>query len=174
MYSSTILFFSAFFFAAAPLAVCGWCTPNFEGAALTVVWNHTLSWSANPAVGAPIIASTLPSKFFFQQNGDDPDVTYTIKTADNVNFAAEYDGQKFFIDNVDWSGTNENQKWKVICSTCATNISQQKGVVASYCQITSKTDSLCVTEGAGPGPLTVYYCVDHGGHGQYLWFDFSV
>ncbi|SJL16441.1 uncharacterized protein ARMOST_19965 [Armillaria ostoyae] len=173
MYSSTI-FFSALFFTAVPLAAQGWCTPNFEGAALSVVWNNTLSWSANPAVGAPIIASTLPSKFFFQQNGDDPDVTYTIKTADNVNFAAEYDGQRFFIDNADWSGNNENQKWRVLCSTCATDISQQKGVVASNCQITSKTDSLCVTEGAGPGPLTLYYCVSHGGHGQYLEFDFSV
>ncbi len=81
MYSSTILFFSALFFTAAPLAARGWCTPNFEGAALTVVWNNTLSWSANSAVGAPIVASTLPSKFFFQQNGDDPDVTYTIKYA---------------------------------------------------------------------------------------------
>ncbi|PBK67968.1 hypothetical protein ARMSODRAFT_976257 [Armillaria solidipes] len=181
MYSSTILFFSALFFTAAPLAARGWCTPNFEGAAVTVVWNNTLSWSASPAVGAPIIASTLPSKFFFQQNGDDPDVTYTInlsdenfhRTVDNVNFAAEYDGQRFFIDNVDWSGTNENQKWRVLCSTCATDISQQKGIVASNCQITSKTDSLCVTEETGPGPLTLYYCVSHGGHGQYLEFDFS-
>ncbi len=47
-------------------------------------------------------------------------------------------------------------------------------IVAWNCQITSKTDSLCVWEGAGPGPLTLYYCVSHGGHGQYLQFDFSV
>ncbi|KAK0214415.1 hypothetical protein IW262DRAFT_1405953, partial [Armillaria fumosa] len=106
MYSSTVLFFSALFFTAAPLVARG-CTPNFEGAALSVVWNKTLSWSANPAVGAPLVSSTLPSKFFFQQNGDDPDVTYTIKTAANVNFAASHDGENLFIDNVDWSGTNE-------------------------------------------------------------------
>ncbi|KAK0215221.1 hypothetical protein EDD85DRAFT_497384 [Armillaria nabsnona] len=176
MYSSTILFFSALFITAAPLAARGSCTPNFEGAALTVVWNwnNTLSWSASPAVGAPLIASTLPSKFFFQQNGDDPDVTYTIKTVNNVNFAAECDGQRFFIDNVDWSGTNENQKWRVSCSTCATNISQQKGVVASKCRITSKTDSLCVMAGAGPGPLALYYCMAYGGHGANVDFDFSV
>ncbi|KAK0443694.1 uncharacterized protein EV420DRAFT_1023007 [Desarmillaria tabescens] len=173
MYSSTILFFSALFFASAPSFVRGWCHPNFEGAALTVVWNNTLSWSAEPAVGAPISASTLPSKFFFQQNGDDPDVTYTIKTAANVNFAAEYDGQRLFMDNADWSG-NENQKWRVVCNTCETDISQKHGVVASYCEITSKTDSLCITEGSGPGPLYLYYCISHGGHGNYLYFDFLV
>ncbi|KAK0501974.1 hypothetical protein EDD18DRAFT_1458346 [Armillaria luteobubalina] len=174
MYSSTIFLFSALFLTAAPLAArAGECNPNFEGAPLTVVWND-LSWSANPAVGAPIVAGTLSSKFFFQQNRDDTDVTYTIKTADNVNFAATYDGDKFFIDNVDWSGTNENQKWRVQCTTCATDISQQNGTVASNCQITTKIDSLCVTEGNEPGPLTLYYCVGHGGHGQYLVFDFWV
>ncbi|KAK0200192.1 hypothetical protein DFS33DRAFT_1359509 [Desarmillaria ectypa] len=174
MYPPTILFFFTLFFTAAPLAASGWCTPNFEDTAVTVVWNGTLSWSANPAIGAPIVSSTSPSEFFFQQNGDDPDVTYTVKTAANVNFAVEYDGQRMFMDNVDWSGSNVNQKWKVICSACATDISQQKGVVASRCEITSKTDGWCVTEGTEPGPLTLYYCVDHGGHGPYLYFDFSV
>ncbi|KAK0443711.1 uncharacterized protein EV420DRAFT_1723827 [Desarmillaria tabescens] len=148
-----ILFFSALFFAVMPLSVRGWCHPNFEGAALTVVWNNTCSWSAEPAVGAPISASTLPSKFFFQQNGDDPDITYTIKTAANINFAAESNGERLFIDNADWSGNNENQKWRVLCGSCEMDISQKQGVVASYCQITSKTDDFCIMEGYGPGPL---------------------
>ncbi len=89
MPSSTILlFFSALFLTAAtasPLTTRSTCHPNFEGASLTVSGDSgapygVLSWSANPALGAPVVASTSPSKFFFQQNGD-PDVTYTIKYA---------------------------------------------------------------------------------------------
>ncbi|KAK0476367.1 hypothetical protein IW261DRAFT_419985 [Armillaria novae-zelandiae] len=59
----------------APLAARGECNPNFEGVAVSVDWSDTLSWSTNATVGAPLVASTSPSKFFFQRNGDGDDVT---------------------------------------------------------------------------------------------------
>ncbi|KAK0200172.1 hypothetical protein DFS33DRAFT_128933 [Desarmillaria ectypa] len=173
MSSSTILFFfSALFFTAAtasPLAARGNCHPNFEGAALTVSTpSSALSWSANPAVGAPVIASSSSSKFFFQQNGS-PVVSYTVKTVANNNFAVELNGGALSMDNVDWSGSNVNQKWMVDCSVCATDISQKKGVVASGCSITSNTNGLCVT--AKPGAqLTLASCSTVGDQ----QFDFSV
>ncbi|KAK0200197.1 hypothetical protein DFS33DRAFT_1277680 [Desarmillaria ectypa] len=144
------LFFSALFFTAAttsPLGAQSTCHPNFEGAILTVsaysgVSYGTLSWETNPAVGSPVVASTSPSRFLFQQNGD-YDPAYTIKTVDNL-FAIERNGGGLVVNNVDW-----NQKWTVECTTCATNISQQKGVVASGCTIASAdpiTDGFCVRE----------------------------
>ncbi|KAK0200183.1 hypothetical protein DFS33DRAFT_1490620 [Desarmillaria ectypa] len=172
MFSSTIAFlFSALFFtaaAASPLDARSTCHPNFEGAALTVTGSGLL-WTANPAVGAPVTLSSQGSKFFFQQNGT-PDVTYTIKTVANNNFAVELNDVELVMDNVDWSGSNVNQKWTVECSTCATNISQQKGVVASGCIIASSnasTNGWCVTSGF---PLTIIPC-------SRRWnqvFDFSV
>ncbi|KAK0184350.1 hypothetical protein F5146DRAFT_1075337 [Armillaria mellea] len=126
--SSSILFFiSALFFTAAsasPLAARGvtpGCHPNFEGAALTVTTpSGANSWSAKPAVGAPVITGPSPSKFFFQQNGN-PVVSYTVKTVENNNFAVQL------------NGSNANQKWMVDCSTCATGISGKKGLTLASC-----------------------------------------
>ncbi|KAK0184319.1 hypothetical protein F5146DRAFT_246098 [Armillaria mellea] len=140
--STSLLFFSALLLTAAtalPLSARGTCNPNFEGASLTVssysdVANEVLSWSANPVAGAPVVASTSPSKFFFQQDGD-TNVTYTIKTAANVNFAVELKDLALVMNSVDPSGGDVNQEWVVECTSCATNISQQKGVVASGCLI---------------------------------------
>ncbi|SJL16432.1 uncharacterized protein ARMOST_19956 [Armillaria ostoyae] len=163
--SMNLLFFSALFLTAAtasPLSARGTCSPNFEGASLTVssysgAANGVLSWSANPVAGAPVVASTSPSKFFFQQNGD-TDVTYTIKTAADDNFAVELNDYVLVMNGVDWSGSNVNQKWIVECTTCATNISQQKGVVASGCAIfPDNTDHIgySVREGGPGGQLTL-------------------
>ncbi|KAK0501988.1 hypothetical protein EDD18DRAFT_1100483 [Armillaria luteobubalina] len=176
MPSSMSLFFSALLLTAAtasPLTARGTCNPNFEGAALTVFLHSgapitALAWSANPAAGAPVIGSPSASKFFFQQNGD-ADVTYSIKTVANNNFAVELDGKVLIMDNVDASGSNVNQKWKVECTTCATNISQQKGVVASGCTISSAntdTKDLCVQENGLGGQLDLATCSQQ--------FDFSV
>ncbi|KAK0214420.1 hypothetical protein IW262DRAFT_271582 [Armillaria fumosa] len=176
MPSSMSLFFSALLLTAAtasPLTARGTCNPNFEGAPLTVsdysgVRITALSWSANPAAGAPVVASVSPSKFFFQQNGD-PDVTYTIKTVANNNFAVELDGKVLIMDNVDPSGSNVNQKWTVECTTCATNISQKTGVVASGCTISSAntgTSGLCVQDNGVGGQLDLAACSQQ--------FEFSV
>ncbi|KAK0481236.1 hypothetical protein IW261DRAFT_1065114 [Armillaria novae-zelandiae] len=176
MPSSMSLFFSALLLTAAtasPLTARGTCNPNFEGASLTVSDYSgapitALSWAANPAAGAPVVAGTSPSKFFFQQNGD-ADVTYTIKTVANNNFAVELDGKVLIMDNVDPSGSDVNQKWKVECTTCATNISQQKGVVASGCTISSAnsdTSGLCVQENGPGSQLKLAACSQQ--------FDFSV
>ncbi|PBK68035.1 hypothetical protein ARMSODRAFT_1020064 [Armillaria solidipes] len=175
--SSSILFFiSALFFTAAtasPLAARGGvtpgCHPNFEGAALTLTTpSGANSWSAKPAVGAPVISGSSPSKFFFQQNGN-PVVSYTVKTVENNNFAVELNGGALSMANVDWSGSNANQKWMVDCSTCSTGISGKKGVVASSCSITSNTNGLCVTNKPG-AQLTLASCNDSADQK----FDFSV
>ncbi|PBK94504.1 hypothetical protein ARMGADRAFT_1164637 [Armillaria gallica] len=174
--SKNMLFFSALLLTAAtasPLTARSTCNPNFEGASLTVsgysgVPYGVVSWSANPATGAPVVASTSPSKFFFQQNGD-PDVTYTIKTVANNNFAVELDGGGLVMDSVDWSGSNVNQTWKVECTTCATNISQQRGVVASGCIISSAntdTSGFCVRATRPGRQLDLAVCSQQ--------FDFSV
>ncbi|KAK0501914.1 hypothetical protein EDD18DRAFT_1346481 [Armillaria luteobubalina] len=174
--SSSILFFiSALFFTAAtasPLAARGvtpGCHPNFEGAALTLTTpSGANSWSAKPTVGAPVISGTSPSKFFFQQNGN-PVVSYTVKTAENNNFAVQLNGAGLSMANVDPSGSNANQKWMVDCSTCATGISGKKGVVASGCSITSNTNGLCVTNQPG-AQLTLSSCNNSADQK----FDFSV
>ncbi|KAK0441253.1 uncharacterized protein EV420DRAFT_1650169 [Desarmillaria tabescens] len=156
MSSSTILFFfSALFFAAAsasPLAARGTCHPNFEGACSHCVYPE---WC------------TLV--FFFQQNGS-PVVSYTVKTEANNNFAVELKGNALFMNNVDWSGSNVNQKWMVDCTMCSTDISQKKGVVASGCTITSNTNNgLCVT--AKPNAqMTLTPCSNSGDQ----QFNFSV
>ncbi|KAK0200182.1 hypothetical protein DFS33DRAFT_129843 [Desarmillaria ectypa] len=171
MFSSTVIpiLFSALLFFA-PTA-WGTCHPNFEGTALTL-GAHTLSWAANPAVGAPVlmIPSSQSTEFFFQQNGDDPDVTYTIKTVANNNFAVELNSTsgELVMDNVDWSGSNANQKWTVECTTCATDISQKKGVVASGCSVASHTNGLCTRSYRIGSPMVLVPC------GSWEEVDFSV
>lgn len=170
--SSKILFFSALLFTAAtasPLAARGSCNPNFEGDALVVsTLNGALSWAANPAVGAPVIASTSASEFFFEQNGQ-PVVSYTAKTVANDNFAVELKGDVLIMDNFDAAGNDVDQQWMVDCRTCA-DISQKTGIVATECIITSNTNGFCVT--ANPGAqLTLSTCVS--GQANQL-FNFSV
>ncbi|KAK0215238.1 hypothetical protein EDD85DRAFT_1030013 [Armillaria nabsnona] len=157
MFSSIIFFSALFFFVATALPLTTWstCHPDFEGAAVAVSVFFgrpypPVSWSVNPAVGSPVIGSTSSSKFLFQQNGD-YDPTYTIKhaTVNNLTLAVELNGGGLATDYVDWSGSDVNQKWKVECVTCITNISQQQGVVASGCTIASDntdTGGFCVGE----------------------------
>ncbi|KAK0213439.1 hypothetical protein DFS33DRAFT_1289302 [Desarmillaria ectypa] len=153
MFSSIILL-SALLFStatASPLEARSTCHPNFEGAILTVFAYvgrpfGTLSWSSNAAAGEPVYTSASPSRWYVQQNGD-YNPTYTIKNVDNLNVAVELNGTQLIMDNIDWSGSNVNQKWKIECSSCATDISHQTGVVASGCVISSaapNTDGLCV------------------------------
>ncbi|KAK0502019.1 hypothetical protein EDD18DRAFT_678564 [Armillaria luteobubalina] len=146
------------------------CHPNFAGAALTLATSGPLYWSAQPIVSNPLTASSSPSKFFFQQNGF-PTVSYTVKTVDNVNFALEAKGGAPLIENVDPSGSNQNQKWFVDCSPCSSaDISQTKGKVASGCKISSGSDTnkQCITAKA-PGATTLAAC---DGSGAQL-FDFT-
>ncbi|KAK0443690.1 uncharacterized protein EV420DRAFT_1768539 [Desarmillaria tabescens] len=184
MYSSTILLISALFSAAtaSPLTARSICHPNFEGAALTVTGYSAYgatSWAATPVVGAvtPVVGelangSTAPSKFFFQQNGDDPDVTYTVKTVANVNFAVELTATGGVVThNVDWSGSNVNQKWRVECTTCATDISQKQGVVASGCAISSAfpaTNGFCVRMSRPGRELELAICPSEGNGNFYF------
>ncbi|KAK0200199.1 hypothetical protein DFS33DRAFT_130628 [Desarmillaria ectypa] len=160
-YSTIPLFFSALFFTA---TARGACHPNFEGAALTVgAWNGELAWTADPYVSAPVVISPHPSKFFFQQNGDDPDVTYTVKTVANNNYGVKINGTRLYMDTVDWLGTDVNKKWKVECATCATDISQKKGVVATGCAIASAANRLCVSAGDRNGAqLALAPCASYG------------
>ncbi|KAK0200189.1 hypothetical protein DFS33DRAFT_1456512 [Desarmillaria ectypa] len=169
---SSIIFFAALLFSAAtasPLEARSTCHPNFEGADLTM-WTFvgrpygTLSWASNAAAGSPVISSTLPSRWLVQQNGD-YDPTYTIKNVDNLNVAVELNGTELIMNNIDWSGSNVNQKWKIECSTCATDISHQTGTVAWGCMISSaapNTSGLCVWL-TGPGrQLDLTACPSQG------------
>ncbi|KAK0471822.1 hypothetical protein IW261DRAFT_1666658 [Armillaria novae-zelandiae] len=131
------------------------CHPNFAGAALTLSTpSRALFWLAKPVVGNPLSASTPPSRFFFQQTGF-PIVSYTVKTVENNNFALEVKGGAPLIGNNDPSGSNQNQKWVVDCSWCAsTDISITKGKIASGCRISSDTNKQCVTSKTNPMTLT--------------------
>ncbi|KAK0213428.1 hypothetical protein DFS33DRAFT_1377916 [Desarmillaria ectypa] len=155
---SSIIFFSALLFStatASPLEARSTCHPNFEGATLLVSTNvispyySTLSWvNNNAAASEPVITSPspFPTKWYVQQNGD-YDSTYTIKNFYNLNIAVELNGTQVIMDNIDWSGSNVNQKWKIECSACPTDISHQTGVVASGCIISSaapSTSGLCI------------------------------
>ncbi|SJL16437.1 uncharacterized protein ARMOST_19961 [Armillaria ostoyae] len=160
---SSLIFLSALLFSAttaSPLEARSMCHPDFEGAILTVSNYGTIpawsfKWSSNPAVGSPVIASTSPSRWYFQQNGDS-DPTYVVKNVNDLLFAVELDGGKLIMDNVDWSGSNVNQKWKVECASCATDIAQQTGVVASGCNISPAS------------PSANGLCVGHTGYGSQL------
>ncbi|KAK0213438.1 hypothetical protein DFS33DRAFT_1377927 [Desarmillaria ectypa] len=156
----SIIFLSALLFStvtASPLEARSTCHPNFEDVTL-IVSTHvitpylsTLYWLNNyAAAGEPV--TTVPggyySRWYVQQNGD-YDPTYTIKNVNNLNFAVELNGTQVIMDNIDWSGSNVNQKWKIECSTCPTDISHQTGVVASGCIISSAAPSasgLCIWE----------------------------
>ncbi|KAK0200195.1 hypothetical protein DFS33DRAFT_1359571 [Desarmillaria ectypa] len=165
---SSVIFLSALLFSiatASPLEARSTCHPNFEGAILTVstyIGKHyaSIKWSSYPDVGSPVIVTHSPSKWYVQQNGD-YDPTYTIKNVDNLNFAVELDGGKLIMDNIDWSGSNVNQKWKIECASCDTNISQQKGIVASGCTISPASPSsngLCVRHTGVDTQLVVDAC----------------
>ncbi|KAK0215227.1 hypothetical protein EDD85DRAFT_871736 [Armillaria nabsnona] len=169
---TSVAFLSALLFSAAtasPLEARSTCHPNFEGAILTVFsyadrpyWTN--KWSSNPAVGSPVIASNSPSRWYFQQNGDS-DPTYTVKNVDNLLFDVELDGDVLVMDNVDWSGSNVNQKWKVECVSCATDIAQQTGTVAWGCNIAPASPSangLCVRDTGLGSQLSLTACPSYG------------
>ncbi|KAK0214417.1 hypothetical protein IW262DRAFT_271269 [Armillaria fumosa] len=177
---SSLIFLSALLFSAvtaSPLEARSMCHPNFEGAILTVFNIGTLpawsfNWSSNPIAGSPVIAYTTPSRWYFQQN-DDYDPTYTIKNVDNLLLDVELYGGKLIMDNVDWSGSNVDQKWKVECASCATNIAQQTGVVADGCNISPASPSvneLCVGHTGYESQLSLFACPSDG----YGEFHFSV
>ncbi|KAK0481244.1 hypothetical protein IW261DRAFT_1418355 [Armillaria novae-zelandiae] len=138
-----------------PVDLQSGCHPNFAGAALTLSTpSGALFWLAKPVVGNPLSASTLPSRFFFQQTGF-PIVSYTVQTVENNNFALEVKGGAPLIGNNDSSGSNQNQKWVVDCSWCAsTDISITKGKIASGCRISSDTNKQCITSKTNPMTLT--------------------
>ncbi|KAK0476370.1 hypothetical protein IW261DRAFT_1421681 [Armillaria novae-zelandiae] len=134
------------------------CYPDFEGAILTVSNYGTIpawsfKWSSNPAVGSPVIANTSPSRWYFQQTGDYDPPTYTIKNVDNLLLDVELSGGKLTMDNVRLVG---DQKWKVECASCATDITQQTGVVAEGCNISPAS------------PSANGLCVGHTGYGSQL------
>lgn len=75
---------------------------------------------------------------------------------DNLLFAVELDGGKLIMDNVDWSGSNVDQKWKVECASCTTDVAQETGVVAEGCNISPTS------------PSANELCVGHTGYGSQL------
>ncbi|PBK94500.1 hypothetical protein ARMGADRAFT_1011949 [Armillaria gallica] len=178
---SSVIFLSALIFSvatASPLEVRSTCHPDFEGAILTVANYGTIpawsfKWSSDPTVGSPVIADNSPSKWSLQQNGDYDPPTYTVKNVDNLLLAVELDGGKLIMDNVDWSGSNVDQKWKVECASCATDIAHQTGVVASGCNISPASPSangLCVGHTGFRSQLSLVACPS----GEYGSFYFSV
>ncbi|KAK0443686.1 uncharacterized protein EV420DRAFT_1649147 [Desarmillaria tabescens] len=176
---SSIIFFSSLLFTAAtaaPLEARSTCNPDFEGAILTVS-SYTgkpygrLSWSSNPAVGAPVVASTAASRWYVQQNGDYNPATYTFKNIDNLLFDVELKDEGLIMDNIDWSGANVNQKWKVECGSCATDIAHQLGIVASGCTISPAAPSAsgkCVTQNGFGQQLDLVAC-PAGGLGNFYF-----
>ncbi|PBK84632.1 hypothetical protein ARMGADRAFT_1169866 [Armillaria gallica] len=127
------------------------CSPNFEGAGVSVT-NSAREWGVSAhAVGADVTApvgSLRTADFLFQQNGQ-PAVSYTIRDITNPNLAVAVrpDGT-LELDTIDASGNDQTQKWDVLCDSCSTNISQLRGNVAFGCNITSTPSGLCVQIGA--------------------------
>ncbi|KAK0431577.1 hypothetical protein EV421DRAFT_2041208 [Armillaria borealis] len=171
MFSSIILPVLLFTAAtASPLVPRSTCHPVFENFAILTVSEYTgrpygrFSWSSNPAVGSPVVASTSPSRWYVQQNGDYDPPTYTIKNVDNLLFDVELDGGVLVMDNIDWSGSNVNQKWKIECASCPTE--GQTGVVAWGCNISpasSSANGLCVRQTGLGSQYDLAPCSSFGG-----------
>ncbi|KAK0184322.1 hypothetical protein F5146DRAFT_1006593 [Armillaria mellea] len=180
---SALISLSALLFSAStasPLKARSMCHPDFEGAILTVskydsipAWSF--KWLSNPAVASPVIANTSPSRWYSQQNGDS-DHSYTIRNVGNLLLAVELDGGKLIMDNVDWPGNNVNQKWNVECASCATDIAQQTGVVASGCTISPNSPSaneLCVGHTGYGTQLSLVACPSQE-YGNFLFLGFRM
>ncbi|KAK0184324.1 hypothetical protein F5146DRAFT_246232 [Armillaria mellea] len=170
MFSSIIL--SALLFTvatASPLVPRSICHPVFDNFAILTVSENTgkpygrFSWTSNPAVGSPVVASTSPSRWYIQQNGDYDPTTYTIKNVDNLLFDVELKDGVLVMDNIDWSGSNVNQKWKIECASCPTD--SQTGVVASGCNISPASPSvngLCARQTGLGSQLSLVACPSYG------------
>ncbi|KAK0213437.1 hypothetical protein DFS33DRAFT_125290 [Desarmillaria ectypa] len=165
---SSIIVLSALLFSAAtvsPLETRSTCHPTLQHSSLNVFVVSgkpyaTLSWTSKATAGEPVFSSTSPSRWYFQQNNDS-DRTYNIHNGDNPDVAVTLNGTQVIMDNLDWSGSNVNQKWKIECSSCATDISLQTGLVASECIISSAAPSasgLCIWGAGYWRPLDLIDC----------------
>ncbi|PBK67964.1 hypothetical protein ARMSODRAFT_976252 [Armillaria solidipes] len=173
---SSVIFLSALIFSvatASPLEARSTCHPDFEGAILTVSNYGTIpAWSFKWSSNQP---SVHPSLLILRLRGGTSSRTaITIPPptlSNNLLFSVELDSGKLIMDNVDWSDSNVDQKWKVECASCATDIAHQTGVVASGCNISPASpsaDGLCVGHTGFGSQLSLVACPS-GGYGNFYF-----
>ncbi|KAJ7888447.1 hypothetical protein B0H13DRAFT_889028 [Mycena leptocephala] len=133
------------------------CSPNFEGAAVSIIANQ-VEWDVSPVVaGTPLkkdVTGTFPlnatAEWHVEQTGSANPTTYIVKALTPANnLVVDLANGILTLEDID--AKKQTQIWEIECKQCLSGASSTPGggKFASGCAIKSAPSSLCVTAEMG-------------------------
>ncbi|KAJ7677997.1 hypothetical protein DFH06DRAFT_1291353 [Mycena polygramma] len=134
---------------ATPLARQSTCSPNFEGAGVSIVAGDT-EWGVSPVVAGTALkkdVGTFPpnatAQWHVEQTGSSS-ATYIVKAITNNGLVVDLADGLLTLENI--NSTKQTQIWDIDCKQCTPGASSGPGAkYAAGCAIKSAPSGLCVT-----------------------------
>ncbi|KAJ6551232.1 hypothetical protein B0H19DRAFT_1156977 [Mycena capillaripes] len=126
------------------------CSPNFEGAGVSIVAGDT-EWGVSPIVaGTPLKndVGTFPpnatAQWHVEQTGS-ANPTYIVKAISNNGLVVDVANGLLTLEDID--STKQTRIWEIDCKQCSSGASSTPGggKFAAGCAIKSVPSGLCVT-----------------------------
>ncbi|KAF7369218.1 hypothetical protein MVEN_00249400 [Mycena venus] len=133
-----------------PLARQATCSPNFEGAGVSIVTGD-VEWTVSPVVaGTPLKKDGAPfppnstANWHVEQTGS-ANPTYIVKAISNNELVVDVVDSELTLEQIDSS--KQTQIWEIQCNQCLSGASSTPGggEFASGCSIKSVPSGLCAT-----------------------------
>ncbi|KAF7368532.1 hypothetical protein MVEN_00176500 [Mycena venus] len=152
------------------------CSPNFEGAGVTIVTGDMeFQWAVSPVVaGTPLKKNGAPfpqnstARWHVKQTGL-ADPTYIVSTISDNKLVVDVVDKELTLEQIDSS--KQTQIWEIQCKQCLSGASSTRGggVFASGCSIKSVPSGLCATLDMGSEFLELTDCNPRGAQTFNFW-----